>query len=628
MALPLDYPPISDYGLIGDLHSAALVSKAGSIDWLCLPRFDSGAVFSRIIDRERGGYFQVAPLGVRSVSRRYLPGTGILETTFATDSGAARLTDFMPTHPHPAPPNMTQTRVRQVARILECTSGTVKFRVECRPRFDYGTILPHVVLQSDTSGFAHGGADAVSFYSSAPLTATDDGFSASGTLGERQTLTVALTLEPRSPLRGRSFTSHDLGVRDASEVERRLKATRSFWEGWAARCRYDGTWKDEVLRSALTLKMLTYAPSGALVAAPTTSLPETLGGPRNWDYRFTWVRDATFALYALFILGYTEEAKAFKAWLEWSTAGHPAELQAMYGIGGERRLTESELTELEGYRGSRPVRIGNGAYRQRQMDIYGEVLDSAHLYRKFVGELDGEYWEYLVKLVEFVAQHWQDPDEGIWETRGGSQHFVFSKVMCWVAIDRAIKAARALGVPGDVERWEALRQQIKEDVLEHGYDEGRGQFVQAYGSKNLDSAVLMLPLVGFLPGDDPRIRSTVQAIQRELTSAEGFVYRYKDFDDGLNTDEGAFLMCTFWLADNLINLGEIEQARTLFDTLRGCANDLGLYGEQIDPKTGEMRGNFPQAFSHLGLINTALKLSRASERGADPPPVASSASEH
>jgi GH15 family glucan-1,4-alpha-glucosidase len=419
--------------------------------------------------------------------------------------------------------------------------------------------------------------------------------------GER--LCTAVTYESRF--------SHAVEALDESEIGERLDDTTRFWQKWSALCTYDGEYREDVLRSALTLKALTYAPSGALLAAATTSLPEVTGGSRNWDYRFTWIRDAAFALYALSILGYRAEAQAFKDWLEWSTVGRPRDLQIMYGLGGERRLTEVELPELDGYRGSRPVRVGNGAYSQFQLDIYGEVLDSAHLYRKFGGEMDPAYWRYLRRVVDFVIDHWREPDEGIWETRGRRQHFVFSKVMCWVALDRAIKAARALALPSDIERWLRVRAEIRDDVLARGYDAERGAFMQAYGSKHLDASALMLPLVGFIRADDPRMRSTIETVERELSSPAGFVYRYRGYDDGLGQDEGAFIICTFWLADNLIALGEIERARALVEKLRGCSNDLGLFSEQIDPKTGEMLGNFPQAFSHVALINAAIQLQKA-----------------
>ncbi len=611
------YPPISAYGLIGDMHSCALVSKAGSIDWCCFPRFDSPALFSRILDWEKGGYFKVAPEGVRSVSRRYEPGTNILETTFETDTGLARLIDFMPTHPHPAPADAhASDRQRRLARILECVSGSVRFTVECYPRFDYGTIIPHAVVENANSGFAHGGVDAMSLYCSAPIAETDGGFNAEGLLTAGEKLYAVVTHQPRFPVGLKPFASHHAEPVTHVEIDQYLEGTRRFWEEWSSRCDYDGEYRDEVVRSALTLKALTYAPSGALLAAATTSLPEAIGGPRNWDYRFTWIRDASFALYALSILGYTTEARAFKRWLEWSTVGRARDLQIMYGVGGERRLTETELPELEGYRGSSPVRTGNGAYSQFQLDIYGELLDSAHLYLKFGGEMDSDYWEYLQRVVAFVIDHWKEPDDGMWETRSGRQHFVSSKVWCWVALDRAIKAARTLNLPGDLDTWRKARAEIKADVLSNGYDSERAAFVQAYGSKNLDASSLLMPLVGFIPATDPRMLSTIEAIKRELTSPQGFVYRYRGFDDGVAGGEGAFAICTFWLADNLIALGELDRARDLFEKLRGCSNDLGLFSEETDPETEDMLGNFPQAFSHLALISTAVQLHEAEARSS------------
>ncbi len=607
MTSPGPYPPIADYGLLSDMHSCALVSKAGSIDWCCFPRFDSPAVFSRLLDWRKGGYFQVAPSGIRSVKRRYLPDTNVLETTFETDSGEAKLTDFMPVHEHEEPEApMEVGRAQQVGRVLECVSGSVHFTVECFPRFDYGTIVPLAMLYDEHCGFAHGGSNALSLSCSAPLRVVRSGFESEGLLRSGEKLTASVTYETRY--------FHAARRPNHNNIERKLRETVRFWKKWSSLCTYRGKYQEDVLRSALTLKALTYAPSGGLVAAATTSLPESLGGQRNWDYRFTWIRDASFALYALFLLGYKNEARAFKKWLEWSTVGRASDLQIMYGLGGERRLTEIALPELDGYGASRPVRIGNAAYSQFQLDVYGELLDSAHLYRIFVKEMDPNYWEYLHQVVNFVIDHWREPDEGIWETRAERQQFVFSKVWCWVALDRAIKTARALNLPGDVERWRRVRAEIREDVLTKGYDADRGAFVQAYGSKNLDASTLMLPLVRFIPVDDPRMRSTIKAIERELTTPEGFVYRYKDSRDSTMGAEGAFNMCTFWLADNWIALGDLKRGRALFDKLRDCSNDLGLFSEEVDPKTGAMLGNFPQAFSHLGLINTAVMLQRAENR--------------
>ncbi len=520
------YRPISDYGMISDMHSCALVSKEGSIDWCCFPRFDSAAVFGRILDWRKGGFFQVIAKETRKVERRYLPGTNVLQTTFHTDTGVATLTDFMPVHAHDQPVQPLEIGSnQQVLRILKCISGSVQFSVKCFPRFDYGAISPRTMLVGTNMGFAHGGADAVSIYCSAPLQEEDGGLRSGGMLREGQKLYAAVTYHSRF--------DHDFEPPLERDIEDQLDRTVRFWQEWSALCTYDGEYREGVLRSALVLKGLTYVPSGGLVAAATTSLPEAIGSSRNWDYRFTWIRDATFALYALSILGYRQEARAFKQWLEWSTVGRARDLQVMYGLGGERRLTEIELSELEGHRRSRPVRVGNAAYSQFQLDIYGEILDSAHLYRKFAVGMDQEYWEFLRQVVEFVIEHWREPDDGIWEVRGGRQHFVFSKVMCWVAVDRAIKAVQALGLPGDIDRWRTARTEIREDVLAKGYNAQREAFVQSYGSKDLDASVLMLPLVGFIRADEPRMRSTIEAIERELTSPEGCVYRYLDYDDGL-----------------------------------------------------------------------------------------------
>jgi GH15 family glucan-1,4-alpha-glucosidase len=610
MTAPSDgqaYPPIADYGLIGDMHSCALVSRAGSVDWCCFPRFDSPSVFGRILDWRKGGHFLLAPSSIRSIRRGYLPETNILETMFETDDGSATLTDFMPVHPHARPEQPREVSSRQqIVRKLECTSGSVDFVMQCQPRFDYGSVVPHAQLDGYHAGFAHGGGDGISLYSSGGMRIEEDGFTSAGRLQAGEKVWACVTYRSR-------FT-HKVKKPHEAELELSLVETIAFWRKWAALCTYEGAYREDILRSALTLKALTYAPSGALVAAATTSLPEDIGGERNWDYRYTWIRDTSFAIYALSILGYQEEAAAFKDWLEWSTVGRARDLQVMYGVGGERRLTEIRLAELEGYRGSQPVRIGNGAHRQLQLDVYGELLDAAHLYRKFVGSFEMQYWDYCRRLVEFVIDHWREPDEGIWETRGAPQHFVFSKVLCWVALDRAIKAARALNLPSNPDRWRAVRAEIKEDILHKGFDADRGTFLQAYGSKNLDAATLALPLFGFIKADDSRMRSTIEAIERELTSPEGFVYRYRNFDDGLSGDEGAFTICTYWLADNFIYLGEIDRARALFEKLKGYTNDLGLLSEQIDGKSGEMLGNFPQAFSHMALINTAVLLERAERR--------------
>lgn len=667
------YPPISDYGLIGAMHTCALVSKAGSIDWLCLPSFDSPAVFARMLDWRKGGHFQIAPREVRSVSRRYLPGTNVLETTFQTGTGVAKLTDFMPTYAlEPAGADGHRPRTssslnvslpaeqgaslpeqmlkpleaglrQKVVRILECTEGSIEYMVECRPRFDYGTVIPHAALieaseEGSQYAFARGGGNAVSVYCSSPMSLVDHGFHAEGSLAAGEKLHSAVSYQP--------FFIPVCEEFDEGKVEQLLEETVGYWEEWAQRCTYEGEYREEVLRSALTLKALTYEPSGALLAAPTTSLPEEPAGERNWDYRFTWIRDATFSLEALHNLGYMEEARAFKRWLEW-TAAYPEDLQIMYGLRGERWLTEFEVP-LEGYKWSKPVRVGNGAASQFQLDIYGEILDSAYIHRKVASSVaeadnweyesetdldpqdfntDPDYWGFLSAVVEFVIGNWREPDAGLWESRGGYRHFVYSKVMCWVALDRGVKIAEELVEEPegrerfdindeDLRRWREVREEIRSDVLTNGYDPnykaGQGAFVQSYGSKTLDASNLRLPLVGFIEADDPRMRSTIEAIQRDLRSPQGFVYRYKGFDDGLQGSEGTFNICTFWLVRNLVLLGELDEARALFETLRGYANDLGLFSEETNEETGEILGNFPQAFSHLAFINNAVELSRAS----------------
>ena len=601
------YPPIGDYGLIGDMHSCALISTAGSIDWCAFPRFDSPSMFGRILDWERGGYYQVAPTELYAVTRRYLPETNVLETTFETASGVLRLTDFMPLDPRSRPedPRSTITR-HQVARIAECVEGTVEVRVDCHPRFDYGSITPHSSVHDEHGGFAHGGADSVTFFCSLPVRAVDGGFVAEGRLEAGERLGTTVTFHDR-------FEHAEALPLSESDLRGYLDDTTAFWEQWSAGCTYEGEFREEVIRSALALKALTYAPSGAMVAAATTSLPELVGGERNWDYRFTWVRDASFAIYALSLVGLDHEARDFKEWVEWSTTGRARDLQVMYGVAGERRLAELELDYLEGYRGSKPVRIGNGAARQLQLDIYGELMDSAHTYRRINGEMDPEYWEFLRRVVAFVIDHWREPDDGIWEARSGRRHHTLSKAMCWVALDRAIRIAVACDLEGDLDLWRSVREEIREDVLEHGYSEQRGAFVATYDGDQLDASLLMLPLFRFIEADDPRMRSTIDLIARELASPEGFIYRYRGYEDGLDGDEGTFVICTLWLVDNLIMLGETERARELFLKMTARANDLGLLGEEIGPR-GEILGNFPQAFSHLALINAAVQFQRADDR--------------
>ncbi len=599
------YPPIADYALIGDCHSVALVSRDGEIDWCCFHRFDSRPVFARLVDWSRGGYFRIAPVEPYRALRRYLPGTNILETRFETSSGVFVLTDCFPIRETPSSDDADPVHpFHQLVRIGRCERGEVSVHLEFAPRFDYGLTVPALKLIGGGLVTVIGGADALLLQSDLPMSQTDinacEGKRALRT-GEvtRAVLTYALPHE----LRPRAIT--------AEELDGRLASTRDFWTSWSNRCTYEGPYRDQVVRSALVLKALTNSPTGAIVAAPTTSLPEKIGGSRNWDYRYAWLRDSAFTLYALFILGYTDEATTFMQWIERTTAGRAEDLQALYGVGGERLLPEVELSGLDGYRGSRPVRIGNGASTQFQLDIYGEVIDTAWLYHRHGGVIETDFWDFLVGLGEHVAKVWIEPDEGIWEVRGGRRHFVYSKVMAWVAIDRLIRLSRALQRPFDVERWLGLRDEIRRRVETEGVDPVSGAFVQSLGSTSLDASALLLPLVHFLPADDPRVHATIDRIAKEL-SVDGFVYRYLDGADGLPGGEATFLICSFWLVDNLALTGQFERARELFERLCGCANDVGLLAEEVDPRTGELLGNFPQAFSHIGLINSAIQRARQS----------------
>lgn len=587
------YPPIEEYALVGDCHGAALVSRHGSVDWCALGRFDADPVFCRILDARKGGYLSIRPAGAADPDRAYLPSTNILRTTFRTPDGRIAVTDFMPVgrmegssvHDY-----VTLAAPFWLVRIVEGLEGRVRVRAAYRPTVAFAARVASLERTADGLAAARG-----------PFLASDLGWSVEGDeatasfelgRGERRILVVAPEPVSRERLEGR--------------VERSLEITRAFWEEWAGYCRYDGPYREAVRRSALTLKMLTYAPSGAIVAAPTTSLPETIGGVRNWDYRFCWLRDASFTLYALSALGYSGEADDFSEFLVRACAAGP-HLQVLYGIGGETRLEERTLDGLEGYRGSAPVRIGNAAADQRQLDIYGQVLDWAWLYRRLGARFDGNRRAVLRDLAASVVEHWNEPGEGIWEARGEPRHYTYGKVMAWVALDRAI---RLLG--GSDERVRA-REEIRRSVLERGVDPGGGHFRQAYGEDSADAALLLVPMVGF-PADRRTLERTVRAIERELRSGD-FVYRYRSAD-GLPGDEGAFLICSFWLVDALLLLDRGEEARALFERLLECANDVGLYSEEIDPGTGEFLGNFPQAFTHLALIQAAVNLELHAERGA------------
>jgi GH15 family glucan-1,4-alpha-glucosidase len=582
---------IEDYAVIGDTQTAALVSREGSIDWLCLPRFDSGACFAGLLGTPDHGRWLLTPSAkIRQIHRRYRPGTLVLETEFITEDGTVVVVDCMP----------PRGREPDVIRIVEGRRGRVPMRMELVIRFDCGWIVPWVRRTNDGLA-AIAGPDAL--YLRTSVETRGEGFTtvADFSVSEGQ----------RVPFLLGWHQSHDR-PHDTLDPEKALQETEQWWLDWSQQCRYKGEWHEEVLRSLITLKALTYAPTGGIVAAATTSLPEYIGGVRNWDYRYCWIRDATFTLYAFLLGGYIEEAKAWREWLLRAVAGKPSELQIMYGPAGERRLTEFEVTWLPGYEGSKPVRIGNAAATQFQLDVYGEVMDAAHQSRRAGIDLLEESGKAQRALMEFLESAWRQPDEGIWEVRGPRRHFTHSKVMAWVAMDRAVKGVERYGLEGSVDKWRALRQEIHDQVCREGYNADLGAFVQSYGSTVLDASLLMIPLVGFLPAKDPRVLGTVRAIERDLM-VDGLVLRYPTSEtiDGLPAGEGVFLACSFWLADNLALMGRYADARKLFERLLGLCNDVGLLSEEYDPRLGRLVGNFPQAFSHVGLVNTAYNLSRA-----------------
>jgi GH15 family glucan-1,4-alpha-glucosidase len=582
---------IEDYGLIGDCETAALVANDGSIEWMCLPRFDSPASFAAMLGNDENGVFRIAPKGgVRRTRRRYVGDTLVLETEFETETGTVALVDFMP----------PREGGSDLVRIVYGRRGRVVMRAEVRPRFDYGELVPWF-RRLDGAVLAYAGPDALRVRATCPLDVSEDAVCAEFAVEAGQSVAWDLT----------HFPSHEEPPAPI-DPEAALARTTEFWNQWVARCTYGGRYRDAVVRSLITLKALTYAPTGAIVAAPTTSLPEHFGSVRNWDYRYCWLRDAAFTLLALMNGGYTAEAQAFREWFLRATAGRASQVHIMYGIAGERRLVETELDHLSGFADSRPVRIGNGAFSQFQLDVYGEVVDAMH--QAWVTGLDPKLtgWELERAMVEFVETAWQRPDEGIWEVRGPRRHFTHSKVMAWVALDRAVRAGEKLGLGLDaLDRWRALARTIHDEVCTKAYDQKVGSFVQAYGTEALDASVLVMPLVGFLPIDDPRIQSTIAAIERGLTNGV-FVSRYQaDGEvDGLPAGEGAFLLCSYWLADCLAMSGRIEDGTRIFEGLLEVRNDLGLLSESYDVGGKRLAGNFPQAFSHIGLVNTACALTR------------------
>jgi GH15 family glucan-1,4-alpha-glucosidase len=582
---------IEDYALIGDTQTAALVGNDGSIDWLCFPRFDSPALFARLLGDESNGRWLLAPSGpVRSVERRYRPGTLVLETDFQTDGGVLRVTDSMP----------VRGAAPDLVRLARCIEGRVRVRMELVLRFDFGSVVPWV-RHIPGGLLAIAGPDAVRLNSDRALEGVDLTTVAEFELGAGEEAGFVLTWYP----------SHEDVPRAVDPVAATATTTR-WWERWSARAQVAGEYEELVRRSLITLKALTYAPTGGIVAAPTTSLPEALGGVRNWDYRFCWVRDATMVLQALVQAGYVAEARAWRDWLLRAVAGAPSKMQIMYGPAGERRLTEIELPWLAGYEGSRPVRIGNAAAHQLQLDVYGELMDALDQARAAGIDHDDDAWRLQSALMEHLEGAWEQPDEGIWETRGERRHFVHSKVMAWVAFDRAARAVERGVGDGDGGRWRAARAAVHREVCERGFDRERGTFTQFYGSRALDASTLLIPLVGFLPPDDERVAGTVDAVQRELCR-DGLVLRYEadDGGDGLPGDEGAFLPCSFWLADCLALAGRRDEARAMFHRLAGLANDVGLLAEEYDTGRGRQVGNFPQAFSHVALVNTALNVDAA-----------------
>ena len=584
---------IEDYALIGDCQSAALVGRDGSIDWLCWPRFDSAACFAALLGTPEHGRWLIAPKGaIRKTRRSYRRDTLILETEFETDAGAVTLIDFMPVH----------RRHSDLVRMVVGRRGHVAMEMHGVLRFDYGASVPWITYLPDHKGLrAVSGPDLVLLCSPVPLENRNRATWASFEVKEGETLSFVLSHGP-----SHLEMSLQVNPQDA------LVETERFWREWAGRCTASGGWGEVVRRSLITLKALTYAPTGGIVAAPTASLPEKIGGVRNWDYRYCWLRDATLTLLAFMDAGYYDEAKAWREWLVRAAAGSPEQIQIMYGIGGERRLPEFELPGLAGYEGSKPVRVGNAAAAQLQLDVYGEVLDA--LYQGCKGGLarHDASWDLQRAMLGHLEKIWMQPDKGIWEMRGPPRHFTYSKVMCWVAFDRAVKMVEGMGLPGPLEKWRELRERIHEDVCSRGFSAKRGCFVQCYGSEELDGALLLIPLTGFLSATDPRMVATVDAIQRELT-IDGLVQRYltQESIDGLPPGEGVFLACSFWLADNLHMQGRRDEARALFDRLVGLTNDVGLLAEEYDPLAKRFLGNFPQAFSHVSLVNTALNLSEA-----------------
>ncbi len=616
-----DFPPIGDYAFISDCRSLALVSLDGSVEWACFGRFDSDPVFSRILDRDKGGHFRIAPTAPYRVERRYVGDTNVLETRFRTDAGSVTVTDVLPLRTHPDRPHRIAPSdpADLLIRVVTCEDGPVEVELTCAPRFDYGLTTPAAHLESDDLAVMMGAAHATVLQSDiAPLQADGSG-----------RVTARTTLEPGTAAHV-AFTSYDAAELDTADLDAAripnpdldamVAETLDFWNAWSARCAYEGPHRDDVIRSALVLKGLTNASTGAVIAAATTSLPEEIGGVRNWDYRFTWLRDSVGLLVALVRLGYFEEAEDFGQWVRRTTAGRADELQIMYGIGGERLLHEVTLDHLSGYRGSQPARVGNGAWDQFQLDTFGEVVAATwfvtlnRLARELPVETDAAGAAMVRDVVDEVVRRWDEPDEGIWEVRGGRQHFTFSKLMAWVALQRGIELAELLPDP-DRERlahYAEVRDEIRRRIETEAVDPETGAFTQALGSRELDASTLQVPLQGFVAFDDPRVLATIDEIDEHLTH-NGLTFRYLSEGDGLAGGEGAFVICTFWLIAAMARSGQVERAEQRFAQVVEHCNDVGLLAEEIDPVTGEHLGNFPQAFSHMGLILAALAITQTGD---------------